>query len=238
MAKQVNTKAESFQGKTVTLKSDLDLSGHLWVPIGQNENGFLGTFDGGSRNISGLNIQVKGDYAGLFGYVGDLEGHGGIVKNVRLRAPKVSGQNYVGAVVGYCDNGELTNCRVDDGSITGHNLVGGLVGDLDHGKLSRCFSSNSTVTGYDFVGGIAGDNSGTIEITWGGQSMETYNGTGLVTASAPYAWVGGIAGHNAYGGQIVNCYKKHDLSLSQNVAGHVSEAEFSRRGLGQERQNS
>ena len=54
----------SYEGDTVTLSADLDLTGVEWTPIGvgtrssksYNGNAFKGTFDGGNHTISGLTI--------------------------------------------------------------------------------------------------------------------------------------------------------------------------------------
>lgn len=64
-----------FAGKTITLTTDLDLSGRDWTPIGPPENGngggnaFAGKFDGGGHSILGLTVSTVGEgprMAGLF----------------------------------------------------------------------------------------------------------------------------------------------------------------------------
>ena len=76
----------SYEGDTVTLSADLDLTDVEWTPIGVGTrssksytgNAFKGTFDGGNHTISGLTItSTESDDAavGLFGVV-----DGGTVK--------------------------------------------------------------------------------------------------------------------------------------------------------------
>lgn len=63
----------TFEGKTVRLASDIDLSGHQWFPIGCDEanywglSPFMGVFDGQGHTIS--NLYIENGYHGqaLFG---------------------------------------------------------------------------------------------------------------------------------------------------------------------------
>lgn len=71
LAYLVNT-GNTFKDKTVKLASDIDLSGHSWVPIGKNSSyAFEGVFDGQGFSIKNLNFGIYDDieYYGLFGYV-------------------------------------------------------------------------------------------------------------------------------------------------------------------------
>ena len=74
----------TYEGKTVTLANDIDLSTVCgptmgvtdmivsWTPIGDFENPFDGTFDGAGHTVSGLYINAEYlDCAGLFGYCGE-----------------------------------------------------------------------------------------------------------------------------------------------------------------------
>lgn len=69
-------------GKTdinITLDKNIDLTGKEWTPIGNYEQQYTGTFDGGNHIITGLTVNQSGtDHVGLFGTVGK----GGMVKDV------------------------------------------------------------------------------------------------------------------------------------------------------------
>ena len=79
-AEEVNN-GKNFEGWTVTLMNDIDLSEVCgegkgsWIPIGKNENNyFKGNFDGNNKTISNLWIKIDGtsageiyEYYGLFG---------------------------------------------------------------------------------------------------------------------------------------------------------------------------
>lgn len=86
LAQLVNDKTASvsFEGKTIYLDNDLDLSGIQWTPIGNGNNfvrHFAGTFDGQHHKIMNLYHHYTGDELvrnGLFGVVSD----GGTLKNL------------------------------------------------------------------------------------------------------------------------------------------------------------
>ena len=86
-AKQVN-EGKSFEGKTISLENDLDLSDYEWVPIGTQKFPFCGTFDGNSNEISGIKITLSetNTTAGLFGRVSNA-----VIEDVIVRDAEVKG---------------------------------------------------------------------------------------------------------------------------------------------------
>ena len=109
--------------------ADIDLSsynaGSDWEPIGSYSPyaPFTGTFDGNGKTISNLTIKRSTtNYAGLFGFA--RYSH---IKNVKLEKVDVTGQDNVGGLVGYNDNGLIINSYAT-GTMTGSKYVGGLVG--------------------------------------------------------------------------------------------------------------
>ena len=117
---------------------------------------FRGVFDGQGHTISNLNINVEGyqelNEYGLFGQVND----GAIIKDFIISSGQVKGLNSdVGVVVGYLQNATIENVTnyVD---VTGEDYVGGIVGSVSSGTtLDNCIN-NGSVSGREFVGGIAG----------------------------------------------------------------------------------
>ena len=57
-AEQVNSGADYFEGKTIVLAGDIDLAGQEWTPIGSYTmaHGFMGNFDGQGYTIKNLKI--------------------------------------------------------------------------------------------------------------------------------------------------------------------------------------
>lgn len=184
-----------------------------WQPIGSRDTGFAGTFDGRGHEIRDLFIaRADEDCVGLFGV---LDGEG-MIKNVSLANAAVTGENYVGGLVGDNWEGTVTGCR-SSGSVTGHNYIGGLVGISDgtvSNSLSRC-----TVVGDSWIGGLIGCNEGIVSncysagsVTgdWGVGGLVGDNFGGTITKSystggvAGNWWVGGIVGVNT--GTVTNSF--------------------------------
>ena len=87
------------------LNTDLDMTEFQsdFVPIGTNKVHFSGMFNGQGHTISNLNITGK-DYVGFFG----VAGSGAEIQNLNLDAScSVSGNNYVGGLVGYALTGNV-----------------------------------------------------------------------------------------------------------------------------------
>ncbi len=124
MAKLVNdtSTSKAYSRAYYVLKNNIDLSQHIWMPIGNgtmyedssissDNNFFYGTFDGDNYTISGMNINTN---LGLY-YYGLFGGIIGYIKNVILKNARI---NFTDERVGWqLDNGM--------GSII---YVGGLAG--------------------------------------------------------------------------------------------------------------
>ena len=171
VAEQVNSKKEYFEGKTILLMNDIDLSGSYWTPVGNVTAyptvTFKGTFDGQNYTIS--NLTASDDAAGYAaaGLFGSILG---TVKNVKLKDVNIRSTHYAGAVVGYSStNGAIIdNCHVDGGTITSvpentgsaydnGDKAGGIIGYyVVDDKVSNCTAKNLTITAYRELGGITG----------------------------------------------------------------------------------
>jgi len=98
-AQEVNKGTGTFDGKTVVLTNNIDLSGYAWTPIGAGEVdgkwiGFNGSFDGQGYTISNLNITKGGGWNGLFGLIGrGTTGISETVTNVTVKNVVIDGAN-------------------------------------------------------------------------------------------------------------------------------------------------
>ena len=194
---------EVNSGKTdawAELTADIDLSeicseesDSSWTPIGNEDHRYTGTFDGNGKTIENLYINntTNAEDQGLFGYVGT----GGTVQNLSVSG-SVKGDDYVGGVVGYNDEGRVENCH-NIGSVSGDRYVGGVVGD-NRGTVKNCHNIGE-VSGNNYVGGVVGDNDG-------GRVENCYN-TGSVSGNR---YVGGVVGDNS--GRVTNCYNTGSVS--------------------------
>ena len=189
LAKLVNSNG----GKTpinITLTGDITLT-EEWTPIGNFENRYTGTFDGGGHTITGLTVnQKERGNVGLIGYLGS----GGKVQNLTLENVNLNGNLYVGGVVGYSNNGTVTACTAS-GSINGKEYVGGIVGSNYLGTVTACYNTSSTVNGSYLVGGVVGQNNK-------GIVTACYNASGSIYGEGT---VGGVVGDN-YTGTVTACY--------------------------------
>jgi len=145
------------------LINDIDLAGINFFIIGGQYHPFGGTFDGNGHTIS--NFTYTSEYAtciGLFRYVA-----GGQIKDLGLIDSNVyvDRGDFHGCLVGHL-GGDITNCYVEAGSVSGNDYVGGLVGfnngDWDNmGAITNCYVTGF-VRGDDYVGGLLGSNVGEI----------------------------------------------------------------------------
>ena len=205
-----------------------------WKPIGTSNNPFKGTFDGQGHTISGLYVNLKKNYVGLFGHVGK----GGTVKNVTLADSYVSGNISVGGICGWNDGGTVENCTSGCTVKGTGNSVGGICGSNQNGNragLVRNCHNTGKVTGTDFyIGGVCGsnynsilqesDNSGKVSgktevggvCGWNnkGTVQESYN-IGEVSGKN---FVGGVCGQNVRG-TVKGCYNIGKVPDGNRVGG-------------------
>ena len=221
LAQLVNDKTASvsFEGKTIYLDNDLDLSGYQWTPIGNGSNFgryFAGTFDGQYHKIMNLLHHSTGDELirnGLFGVVSD----GGTLKNLLVIDADIAsndGSLLAGILADWVDGGTVENCYTS-GKIennVGDKMVGGLIGQCTGSTQVKGCGSDATVIStesdedhVDTVGGLIGQwensaDSSSITDCWFG---------GSVSCNNIYSAVGGILGanfdENQPGVDIQNC---------------------------------
>lgn len=152
VAKQINDGGSALT--SIYIYKDIDLSDHYWTPIGTSTNKCaLKTIDGRYHTISGLKVKdTSSDYQGLFGYI-EIGSSWGEVKNLTVNG-SVTGNDYVGGIVGYIKGSYLINCHFK-GNITGNQYVGGISGYQYSYDTSFChLMTGSTVTGSTKTGAI------------------------------------------------------------------------------------
>ena len=135
-AYQVNSGANSYDGKEVVLTADIDLSGALWTPIGTDSNPFRGSFLGGYHTIS--NIVITDDslwddshyYHALFGVIGyGSNDYGALVSDLRVSGYYINTTTIGGTKATIVASGQnyamVVNCRDEMNKITAAPSVGG-----------------------------------------------------------------------------------------------------------------
>ena len=233
LAKLVNDKSASvsFEGKTIYLDNDLDLSSFQWTPIGNGDNfvrHFAGTFDGQHHKIMNLYHHYTGDELvrnGLFGVVSD----GGTLKNLLVIDADIAsndGSLLAGILADWVNGGTVENCYTS-GKIKnnfGDKMVGGLIGQCTWSTQVKGCASDATVIStesdedhVDTVGGLIGQwedsaNSSSITDCWFG---------GSVSCNNIYSAVGGILGANFenFSGNKPGVIIKNCIVATKNITG-------------------
>ena len=196
--------------------ADIDLVEHYWVPINNEDSERAYYYDGGNHTISNLYINTaeqtltSSSYIGLFGCVYGSPSKYAYIKNVNIRSGSVSGYQYVGAIVGYAECTDITNCSNQGVSVSGSGFrVGGVVGYHSAGNITSSYNEG-VVTGDDeYVGGVVGQN-------WSGNITSSYN-TGAVEGSSN---VGGVVGRNN-SGNITSSYNTGVITGDYGYVGGV-----------------
>jgi hypothetical protein len=210
-------------------------SGGGFVPIGDFDASFSGSFDGAGNTISNLTVNLPSvSNVGLFSTVDN----GGVIKNLGLIAASVTGSDSVGSLIGY-NNGTVVGAYAT-GMVTGDRAVGGLVGTND-GTVSQSYAMVRVQgTADDDVGGLVGFNGGTVTQSYaagnvsgpldlgglvGDNSGGTINlsyATGTVTGTNTESdfGVGGLVGYMAFG-SVNQSYASGAVSAPNNVGGLI-----------------
>ena len=215
----LSTKADILQlGTTMTdytqyfeMTTDIDMEGQIFTtsvfPAG---SGFKGSFDGKGFEIYNFTVNsTEYYYVGAFGRL-----NGGSIVNLRVNiAGEISGNSYVGGLIGY-SSGTITNCHVT-GDIDGTGYTGGLVG-FNEGTVTDCsYNGNVTCSGY-YTGGLAAYNSnGTITGS---------NSSGTVTQTSTGHYTGGLVGRSVGSAAVfTDCYSTATVNGFVSVGGFIGE---------------
>ena len=157
-------------------------------------------FDGGGHSINNLYVNRPNRlYAGLF----SRALRGSVIRQVRLVSADVTGNGYVGTLVGYGHLSEIVASSAT-GSVSGGFSVGGLVGSSDRSIIAAS-SADVSVSGDDAVGGLVGENDGSIVASFATGSVSGRSG------------VGGLVGRGA--GQVTASYWETRTSGQTRSAG-------------------
>ncbi|MBO5802100.1 MAG: fimbrillin family protein [Alistipes sp.] len=184
IAEQVDNGETTFEGQTIKLVEDIDLTtSSNWNPIGDNRDGqyaaFSGTFDGNNKTITGAHI--TGDHCFNGTVYGSKEGWGlfSVLDGATVKDLKVDGATFAsytvisGTIAGYAKDTTFENIDITNTKIAGYNwYTGGVVGWAQGECTFKDINLDDTVyvgTLWDShgqnAGGIAGGVSSTSKIT-------------------------------------------------------------------------
>ena len=238
---QLAQEGNTFEGVTLTLSAGIDLDGREWMPIGSDyTNWFMGTFNGGGKDISNMKITASHNYAGLFGLVAPQ----GTIKDFTLYNIEIdisSGYGSVGGIAGSC-TGVAQNCGVTGKISVGASMttssdfsetcnVGGAFGNIVN--ATNVFADCEVKNVYDEVptqiniqrqiGGFAGSVGQATncyalgDVVYDARAETDYDKVSY--AEETLAVIGGFSGRGA--GQLTNCYATGDVSATGTFISYV-----------------
>ena len=224
------------------LVNDIDCSetvnwngGAGFEPVGDKEdNSFRGILNGNEYVISQLFINRPSESnVGLFGYTRSN------ISNIGLENVKITGDDYVGGLVGGIFLSYITNSYVT-GSVSGNDQVGGLVGRNSYSDITNSYATGSvfgegnvgglvgvnfysTITNSYATGSVSGDTSvgglvGSNTVQFAPSTITNSYATGSVSGDSQ---VGGLVGHNKNYSTIINSYATGSVSGNYYVGGLV-----------------
>ncbi|MCQ2152082.1 MAG: Omp28-related outer membrane protein [Bacteroidales bacterium] len=206
-------------GSCFILKSDIDLSPVCgpgkgnWVPMANENNLYVGVFDGDGHAVKNLYIDSGEPFQGLFGCMGD----DGIIRNLNVEG-SVKGKEKVALICGsqnegYYRSSIIINCTTKGKVESSMGDAGGIAGE--GADVTGCTNYASVQGCGSYVGGIVGSSS---------DMVENCVNAGIVSNSGEYT--GGIQGYqNA--GKMINCRNEGRISGVLTVGGIAG---YSRQG--------
>jgi hypothetical protein len=230
--------AMSLTGSHV-LGADIDATGATFTPVGSGTP-FSGTFDGNGYKITGLRINTTSAvYVGLFGYTSGATLSNVVLEDIDIDAGYGSdyGNLYVGGLVGYAHNTNISDSRVDgdlDASSYGGVYAGGLVG-YGNGSAGKSITrSRAEVdvsayadTNYSGYGGYGGSAGGLIGYAYDFDVDESSAAGNILAYGGDVQYAGGLIG---YAGLSVSTGTQ-TLTVSESVAkGNVTAGDGSSYG--------
>ena len=202
---------DSYEGKYIRLESDIVLNdttellwtqtARVWIPIGNPNTPFDGSFDGNGYSVSGAYINSESDSVGLFGVVGE----NGKVFSLTVVNSDMKGNSGTGGIAGV-NNGSITYCY-NKSIVRGETESGGIAG-INNGIIANCTNSG-WVGNKDNAGGIAGLNCGSIE-----------NCLNIATVNSSFSAAGGITAENR--GNISKCCNTGLIMNDFGLAGSIA----------------
>ena len=179
----------------------------LYINRPNNSEQALFSYITGSAKINNLtldnvSINAKSSTAGLvaFNYLLHTE-----ISNVSVKG-LVTGENYVGGLIGWNHGGQVTNCTFE-GTVNGIIDTGGLIG-FNAGTVNESSSTGEVISAIAKAGGLIGQNAPQGIIN---NSYSSSNVTGSFDS-------GGFVGWNNQG-TINYCYSKGDVSGNEYAGG-------------------
>lgn len=206
-------------------------------------NSYVGGIAGSCDTVTTSYCAAEGTIQGTSDYVGGILGvlDEGSISNC-LATLDVTGQSYVGGIVGYGADSLIIESCDTTGTITidtDYTYAGGIAGFVYDLEISNCNAEMNIVAG-DYIGGCVGMvlNSGFISGCYAACTItgNSYNGgivgysyasvydcsfNGDINVVGGYFGVGGIVGYYQAAGVVENCHASGSMANSQYSGGLI-----------------
>ena len=200
-------------GANAIVTADIDMSKYGWVPIGDVEGGYSGTFDGQGHTITGISSLLYREYLD-YGFFGRL--NGGTVKDLFVKDAVYALDDMPNLVIGglvgeIATASTVANCEASS-KITASNtgtVVGGLIGRQNAGTVHSTIGI-SDMKGY-LMGGLVGE-------LLGGNLYNSFSNCKFTKADPGHQmYMGGLVAVNR--GTVENCYARRRGSVPKGKFG-------------------
>lgn len=208
--------APTFEGKTINLTNDIDLSFEIWTPIEQ----FSGIFEGNNYTIKNLYCNQSGNL-GLFKSTSNATIRNLIISGL-IQKDNKNDTDKIGGFVAQASNSTFENCHSNVNIRTSGKpitmCVGGICGRSDYSSFYAC-SSNGIIEDQQniwewtcYLGGIVGYSISNNII-----ACYKLRGNVFETNIQSYSYIGGIVGFILAGDNsaIWGCYSAVDVKGRQ-----------------------
>lgn len=181
-----------------------------WTPIGTSSNSFTSSFDGQGHSITfAENSSFSGEYAGVFGYVGNQSASTTSISNLVVKGPDAgitTSAQYAGGIVAYSYGATISNCVNKlkiDASASSTGYLGGIVGYTKKDTIISSCANFAELVSTSSIGGIVGFAD--VENNYSPLSIDKCINIGSIKGSSNGNYVSGILGRTATATTISNC---------------------------------
>lgn len=198
--------------KNYALIENLTLGNYNFRPI----TGFAGVFDGKGHTVSNVNISGT-DRVGFFSELSQVKfttpyeiEKTGSVKNLHLEVNSVTGNDYVGGLVGYI-GGYTDNTIAEEDEKFSYTDKAPSAAVISNCSVSS-YTENSSITGNEYVGGLVGYAIAGAAAS-GNPAAGIFDSHTDITVSGANVVGGLVGGSEMY---ITNCYSTGDVNGTIN----------------------
>lgn len=161
-ARMANLEGNTFASRFIKVTADIDFTDKKYqIPYQSTPYAFEGNLDGNGFTLRGAICELgthSSPSASKQGIVVSKLSKAGKIQNITVADSKISGYEYIGAIVGESE-GTIDNCMTTDDVVVwaDNRYAGGLIGVMSGDAVVQNCVNAASVWSESYVGGIAGD---------------------------------------------------------------------------------